>query len=80
MNPKRIDALLLESSDPEALTRFYRERLRAPFEDERHGSKLHWTCFLGGIDFAIHQREGLARAPRNGSLSFDVTDIDFAIA
>jgi len=79
MNAKRIDAVLLDSSNAEALARFYRERLGVPLEEERHGSEPHWACFLEGIHFAIHQRQGLAGVPRNAALSFEVKDVDAAV-
>jgi len=80
MNAKRIDAVLLDSSRGEALARFYRDRLGVPLEEERHGSEPHWACFFEGIHFAIHQKEGLEGAPRNMSISFEVADVDAAVA
>jgi len=79
MNAKRIDAVLLDSPKAEALAAFYRDRLGIPFEEERHGSAPHWACFLGGVHFAIHQKDGAAGAVRNVSLSFEVADVDSAV-
>jgi predicted enzyme related to lactoylglutathione lyase len=77
---KRLNAVLMDSSNPEALVRFYRERLGIPLEEERHGSELHWACFLDGVHFAIHQKEGLKGMPRNAAVSFEVDDVDGAVS
>lgn len=79
MNAIRIDAVLLDSSRAKELVGFYRDQLGIPLEEERHGSEPHWGCFLSGIHFAIHQKEGLSGAPRNAGLSFEVDDVDRAV-
>ncbi len=79
MNATRIDAVLLDSSRAEELVGFYRDRLGIPLEEEHHGAERHWGCFLSGIHFAIHQRDGLAGTPRNAGLSFEVDDVDAAV-
>lgn len=79
MNATRIDAVLLDSSQAEELVGFYRDKLGIPLEEERHGSERHWGCFLSGVHFAIHQRDGLSAAPRHASLSFEVGDVDVAV-
>ena len=76
MKVKRLNAVLLDSSNPAELVRFYRDRLGIPLEDERHGSELHWACFLDGVHFAIHQKQGLGGLPRNVAVSFEVDDVD----
>lgn len=79
MTVTRIDAVLLDSSRAEDLVRFYRDRLGIPLEEERHGGEPHWGCMLAGVHFAIHPKDGLAGAPRNAALSFEVDDVDAAI-
>jgi predicted enzyme related to lactoylglutathione lyase len=80
MTVKKIDAVLLDSSRAEDLVAFYRDRLGVPLEEERHGSELHWGCMLAGVHFAVHQKDGLAGAPRTTALSFEVDDVDAAVA
>ena len=79
MSVVRIDAVLLDSSRPEELVRFYRDRLGIPVEKEGHGSERHWGCMLSGLHFAIHSRDGLADQPRNAAVSFEVDDVDGTI-
>ena len=76
MKVKRLNAVLLDSSNPAELVPFYRDRLGIPLEDERHGSELHWACFLDGVHLAIHQKQGLGGLPRNVAVSFEVEDVD----
>lgn len=77
---RRVDALLLDSSNAAELVRFYRDRLGIPLVEERHGSDPHWACFLEGVHFAIHAKAGLAGAPRAVQISFEVEDVDAAVA
>jgi lactoylglutathione lyase len=70
---------MLDSRDGARLATFYREHLGLPLQEERHGSELHWGCFLAGVHFAIHQVED---APSAGAfrLSFEVDDVDDSVA
>ena len=80
MNVQRLNAVLIDSSDAWRLVAFYRDKVGLPLEEDRHGSEPHWACFLGGLHFAIHQKEGLQSLPRNTAISFAVADVDEAIA
>ena len=80
MKVKRLNAVLIDSSDSAQLVRFYRDKLGVPLEEERHGSEPHWACFLDGVHFAVHQKRDLTGFPRNVALSFEVEDVDRTVA
>lgn len=50
-----LSGLIVVSTEPARLVRFYRDILGVPLAEERHGdSELHWACELGDVHFAIH--------------------------
>ena len=50
-----LSGVILVSTEPARLVRFYRDTLGVPLAEERHGdSELHWACELGDVHFAIH--------------------------
>lgn len=74
-----IDAVMLDSPDEARLAGFYRDELGVPLEEERHGSELHWGCFVAGVHFAIHEVTETSAAG-GFRLSFQVDDVDLAIS
>jgi predicted enzyme related to lactoylglutathione lyase len=49
-----ISGVILLSTDPSRLAKFYRDVLGIPIEQEEH-DRTHWGCELGDIHFAIHK-------------------------
>jgi hypothetical protein len=67
----------------DATAAFYRDVLGLPLELERHrGTERHWAGQVGGVHFAIHEREtfwlGTAAVvePPGTIVSFTVEDLD----
>jgi catechol 2,3-dioxygenase-like lactoylglutathione lyase family enzyme len=75
-----LSGILLVSREPSRLSRFYRDVLGVPLEEERHGdSQPHWGCELGDVHFAIHSVEDYPENARLGvgavKLAFQVFDL-----
>jgi catechol 2,3-dioxygenase-like lactoylglutathione lyase family enzyme len=50
-----LSGIILVSTEPSRLVRFYRDILGLPLAEEQHGdSEVHWACELGDVHFAIH--------------------------
>src|SRR5215208_5225321 len=50
LSPRRIDAVLIESSNAQRLVEFYRDVIGLPLKAESHdGSELHWGCFIDDV-------------------------------
>src|SRR5690606_23231523 len=73
---KQINAVLIDSPQGPQLFEFYRDRLGIPLQEERHGSELHWGCFLNGVHFAIHHKPNLKVSNKPVAISFEVQEVD----
>ena len=75
-----LSGVLLVSQDAKRLADFYRDVVRVPLEEERHGETApHWGCTLGDIHFAVHPVEDFPdRQSGVGSvkLAFTVFDME----
>jgi predicted enzyme related to lactoylglutathione lyase len=79
MNVLHLAGLIINSEQPEALARFYRDALGVPFTLQSHGPiRDHYECELAGVHFAILKRKTLA----GGAFvpSFACSDLELALA
>ncbi len=73
---KQVNAVLIDSPQGPRLFEFYKNQLGIPLKEERHGSELHWGCFLEGLHFAIHHKPELQIRDKPISISFQVSNVD----
>jgi catechol 2,3-dioxygenase-like lactoylglutathione lyase family enzyme len=79
-----LSGVILVSTEPARLVRFYRDTLGVPLAEERHGdSELHWACELGDVHFAIHPAvdyPGEATTAGAVKIAFMVFELDPLVA
>jgi catechol 2,3-dioxygenase-like lactoylglutathione lyase family enzyme len=79
-NLRFLSGVIVVSTEPSRLVRFYRDILGVPLAEERHGdSELHWACELGDVHFAIHPAgdyPGEATTAGAVKIAFMVFDLD----
>jgi catechol 2,3-dioxygenase-like lactoylglutathione lyase family enzyme len=79
-----LSGVILVSTEPSRLVRFYRDILGVPLAEESHGdSELHWACELGDVHFAIHPAvdyPGEATTAGGVKIAFMVFDLDPLVA
>jgi len=79
MNVLHLAGLVINSEQPEALARFYRDALGVPFTLQSHGRmREHYECELAGVHFAILKR----KVPAGGAFtpSLACTNLEAALA
>ena len=79
MKPTHMGAILISTSNGDAMARFYRDNLGLPLKEERHGPHAHWGCELGSLHFAIHP-DPKAKIGSGVAFSLEVSDVDAAVA
>ena len=58
MKSLHLAGLIINSTQPEILARFYRDALGIPFALESHGPfKEHFECDFAGVHFALLKRQ-----------------------
>jgi catechol 2,3-dioxygenase-like lactoylglutathione lyase family enzyme len=79
-----LSGVIVVSTEPSRMVRFYRDILGVPLAEERHGdSELHWACELGDVHFAIHPAvdyPGEATTAGAVKIAFMVFDLDPLVA
>jgi catechol 2,3-dioxygenase-like lactoylglutathione lyase family enzyme len=79
-----LSGIILVSTEPSRLVRFYRDVLGLPLAEERHDdAEPHWACELGDVHFAIHPAEdypGEATATGAVKIAFLVFDLTPLVA
>lgn len=77
--PLAVAAVLLFSAAPEALARFYREKLGLPLARVRvEGRPLHWGCDVGHVYVSIwpdERSQARRRGGHRGGLALWVRDV-----
>jgi hypothetical protein len=75
-----FSAILVTSKDPKILYEFYKNKLKFPLEEEKHGdTELHYGCEMGQLHFATHPVSNFEDGKSNvGSvkMAFEVFDIE----
>lgn len=77
MKVKGLSGIILSSSNPERLAKFYIDVMGIPMKLSQHGSTPeHWECDFRGIHFAILRTTKDGVKSNNITPSFYVDDID----
>lgn len=78
---KGLSGVIMSSSNPGRLAKFYNDIMGIPMALNSHGtSPDHWECDYKGIHFAILDSKTVSKPANNVVPSFYIDDIDRFIA